>query len=578
MLDILSNDAGHVLAALDLSMAVIEFDLSGKILKANANFCELMDYKPAEIVGQHHRIFVEAEYARSGDYEAFWAKLRGGEFVCSEFKRFGKNGKEVFIRGNYNPIRNARGRVYKIVKFANDITETKLGQLENQARMEAVERSQATIEFTTDGTVLRANSLFLNALGYTMDEIQGRKHSMFVDPNETRSAEYESFWERLRGGEIFTNEFRRIGKNGKEVFIQASYNPIFDLNGKVVKVAKFATDVTDRVLAVRRLGNALHKLAEGDLTCAVDEPLTQALDPIRQDLNSSVRTLREAMRTVSGNANLIHAGAEQIRVAADDLARRTEQQAAAVEETSSALAEMTDGVRRSSHRAEEAGSIVAKTRVEAQQSGGIVTRAVDAMGKIEESSGKIGSIIGVIDEIAFQTNLLALNAGVEAARAGEAGRGFAVVAQEVRGLAQRSAEAAKEIKGLISTSRFQVEEGVELVGQAGTALQGIVEKVAEIDGHVAAIVDAARMQAIGLSEINTAVATLDKGIQQNAAMVEESTAACNELSMEVGSLNALLTKFKVEEGRGPRMAGANTAGQGYASPARALQQRVSRAF
>ncbi|WP_182085940.1 PAS domain-containing methyl-accepting chemotaxis protein [Aureimonas sp. ME7] len=534
-----------VLSALDKSMAIIEFDPEGTILRANANFCTLLGYRPEEIVGRHHRMFVEEAYAASPAYAAFWAKLRSGDFECDEFKRIGKNGKEVFIRGNYNPISNRSGKVVRIVKFANDITATKLRELENGAKMDAIDRAQAVIEFTPEGNILSANQNFLDALGYPASELVGRHHRIFVEPAFAQSEDYQAFWKKLQGGELVADEFLRIGKGGREVFIQASYNPIFDLNGRVVKVAKFATDVSARVSAVRRLGTALDHLARGNLEARIDDAFIPALEPIRQSFNASIETLRDAMRTVRRNADMIQSGADQIRSASDDLARRTEQQAAAIEETSAALAELTTGVGQSSRRADEAGELVSRTKTEAERSGEIVTLAVGAMGRIEESSEKIGRIIGVIDEIAFQTNLLALNAGVEAARAGEAGRGFAVVAQEVRGLAQRSAEAAKEIKDLISTSRSQVVEGVDLVGRAGEALKGIVEQVGEVNRHVASIVTTARSQATGLSEINIAVDTLDKGTQQNAAMVEESTAACNELSTEVNALNGLLSRFEI---------------------------------
>ncbi|KQT64046.1 MULTISPECIES: methyl-accepting chemotaxis protein [unclassified Aureimonas] len=574
MVNFLSSNADRILAALDKSMAIIEFDLSGKILSANVNFCELMEYKPQEIIGQHHRIFVEPDHARSAEYAAFWAKLARGEFECDEFKRIGKNGKEVFIRGNYNPILNGNGKPLKVVKFCNDITATKLSQMENSAKMAAIDRAQAIIEFDIDGTIRTANPNFLSALGYTLSEVIGRHHSIFVEPAFVKSPDYQAFWTKLRAGEFVADEFTRIGKDGRPVYIQASYNPIFDFNGRIVKVVKFATDVTGRVVAVRRLGAALGALAEGDLGSGIDEAFASGLDPIRQSFNTSVETLQGAMKVVRHNADVIQSGSEHIRAASDDLARRTEQQAAAIEETSAALAEMTTSVRLSSRRADEVGDLVSRTKAEAEQSGSIVTKAVEAMGKIEESSDRIGNIIGVIDEIAFQTNLLALNAGVEAARAGEAGRGFAVVAQEVRGLAQRSAEAAKEIKSLISTSRHQVEEGVEFVGRAGESLQGIVDKVAEIDTHVHAIVASARSQASGLSEINVAVGTLDKGTQQNAAMVEESTAACNELSAEVNSLNKLLGQFKIDGAERTR----NVPPRHATSPVHDLHSRVARAF
>jgi methyl-accepting chemotaxis protein len=255
------------------------------------------------------------------------------------------------------------------------------------------------------------------------------------------------------------------------------------------------------------------------------------------------------MQLVGTNAQAITAGANEIRTSSDDLSRRTEQQAASVEQTAAALEEITTTVRDGAKRAEEARKLVVATGEDARNSGTVVRSAVDAMHAIEQSSGEISNIIGVIDEIAFQTNLLALNAGVEAARAGEAGKGFAVVAQEVRELAQRSAQAAKEIKGLINTSSSQVANGVTLVGNTGKALEGIVSQVQHITGHVQAIADAYREQSLGLQEINTAVNTMDQGTQQNAAMVEEATATAHQLSSEAETLTRLLGQFRLAEAR-----------------------------
>jgi methyl-accepting chemotaxis protein len=274
-----------------------------------------------------------------------------------------------------------------------------------------------------------------------------------------------------------------------------------------------------------------------------------SFENLRHSFNASLEPLSEVMKEVLRSSGVIEAGTDQIRAAADDLARRTEQQAAALEQTTAALAEISGTVKLSSQRADEAGALVSRTRSGAEASGQIVSDAVKAMSAIEASSDQIGQIIGVIDEIAFQTNLLALNAGVEAARAGEAGRGFAVVAQEVRGLAQRSAEAAKEIKSLIAASRTQVDVGVGLVGKTGAALDGMIQQVSSIDGNVTAIVDGSRTQAVALGEISITMNTLDQGTQQNAAMVEESTAASNELASEARRLRQLLGRFQLSGGQ-----------------------------
>ncbi len=539
-------NAFAVLAALSKSQAIIEFDLSGKILTANENFCRALGYELSEIVGRHHSMFVEPSIVSSQDYKAFWSKLSAGQFDQRQYKRIGKGGREVWIEASYNPVFR-RGKPVKVVKIATDITDRKLKAAEDAGKIDALSRAQAIIEFSPDGEVLTANENFLAALGYSLAEVQGRHHSMFCEPAYTQSPQYKQFWESLAGGDLVADEFMRLGKGGRKVFIQASYNPIFDLNGKVFKVVKFATDVTGRVENVEKLAQCLTDLAEGDLAQSIDKPFIPSLERLRTDFNAASEKLKRAMTLVSENAGAISSGSNEIRSAADDLARRTEQQAASIEETAAALEEITTAVNDSSRRAEEAGKIVARARDHAEHSGQVVRDAIGAMDQIEKSSREISNIIGVIDEIAFQTNLLALNAGVEAARAGEAGKGFAVVAQEVRELAQRSATAAKEIKSLINASGAQVENGVGLVTRAGSALQEIAEQVRDINTNVVAIVDAAREQSTALAEINQAVNTVDQGTQQNAAMVEEQTAASHSLAREATALFELLGQFRFDD-------------------------------
>ena len=326
------------------------------------------------------------------------------------------------------------------------------------------------------------------------------------------------------------------------------------------------------------LAGGLARLAEGDVAQRIETPFIPSMEKLRADFNHSVERLHAALSAVGDNAAAIRAGSDEIRNASDDLSKRTEQQAASVEQTAAALEQMVATVRDSSKRAEEAGELVRRTREGAQRSGAIVSDAVSAMDRIEESSKRITGIVGVIDEIAFQINLLALNAGVEAARAGEAGKGFAVVAQEVRELAQRSASAAKEINALISASGTQVRSGVSLVGQAGDALQTIAREVDEISDNVVAIVEASREQATGLTEINVAVSRIDQGTQQNAAMVEETTAASHKLAGEAAALNELLAQFKLGTGRTSARSHASVPARPAPAPTsglRVIGQRVA---
>ncbi|KQS83800.1 MULTISPECIES: methyl-accepting chemotaxis protein [unclassified Rhizobium] len=571
------TDANAILSAMQRSQAIIEFDMQGRILTANDNFCRAMGYSLTEIVGQHHRLFVDPADAASADYQQFWARLGRGEFDSRQYRRIGKGGREIWIEASYNPIFRG-GKPYKVVKFATDITTAKLKTAEDAGKIDAISRAQAVIEFAPDGKILTANANFLSTVGYELADIRGKHHSMFCEPTYAGSEEYKTLWNDLRSGKFIADEFKRIGRGGKQVWIQASYNPIFDHNGRVFKVVKFATDVTGRIQNSETLAGALEKLAAGNLDQSIGDKFIPALEKLRLAFNESAAKLKQAMRAVGQNAAAIASGSSEISNAAADLSSRTEQQAASIEETAAALEQITTTVADSSRRAEEAGKLVAQTKEDAERSSTVVNNAVAAMGQIAASSSEISNIIGVIDEIAFQTNLLALNAGVEAARAGDAGKGFAVVAQEVRELAQRSAKAAKEIKSLITASTEQVKSGVSLVGQTGKALEEILAQVQLINTNVVAIVEGAKEQATGLKEINQAVNTMDQGTQQNAAMVEQSTAASHSLAREAEALFQLLGQFKVGEAGEGRITTARQDARPVASPARAMANRVAKAF
>jgi methyl-accepting chemotaxis protein len=457
----------------------------------------------------------------------------------------------------------------------------------------AIQRSQAVIEFNLDGTIITANENFLKTLGYSLSEIQGRKHSLFVESEYGASGDYREFWRRLNAGEFFADKYKRLGKGGREVWIQASYNPIFDKAGKPVKVVKFATDITameteraaveaERKAAqdeqdhvVSMLGQSLERLARGDLTARIDAQFNGHYARLKEDFNAAVDSLRDAMGAIAEAAGGMESGANEIASASNDLAKRTEQQAASLEETAAALDEITATVRRSADGAKQASATASAASTDADRSGEVVREAVAAMGEIEKSSGQITQIIGVIDEIAFQTNLLALNAGVEAARAGDAGRGFAVVAQEVRALAQRSADAAKEIKTLIASSTAQVERGVRLVGDTGQALTGIVSKVSEIDALIREIALSSQEQATGLNQVNASVNQMDQVTQQNAAMVEQANTSAASLRGEAQDLARQVSRF--ETGNAvyrptpvPRQAPARQSAASYRAPARSL--------
>jgi methyl-accepting chemotaxis protein len=556
-----SNGSRLVLDAFSRSQAIISFTPDGTILDANEKFCKAIGYERSEIIGKHHRIFVEQKEALSAEYKEFWTKLAKGEYDQRQYKRITKSGNEIWIEASYNPVIH-RGKVIKIVKIATDITNAKLESLESAGKLSALSRAQAIIEFTPDGKILTANQNFLDTLGYSLEEIVGKHHSIFCEKEYVASSEYAQFWPRLAAGEFFNDEFKRFRKDKSAIYIQATYNPIFNAEGKVFKIVKFATDVSGRVRALKEIGAGLGRLADCNIRITIDEPFVSEFDHLRHDFNESLAKFQETLEQVLAQTSTLSSKSGEMSESASGIAHRSEQQAAALEQTSAALEQITVTVQESTERTGDARKLVREARAAATQSVAVVTSTVEAMDRIETASKEISSIIDVIDEIAFQTNLLALNAGVEAARAGEAGKGFAVVAQEVRELAQRSAQAAKEISGLIANSTKEVKEGVRLVGETGNALKHIEEFVHSIDTNVEAISIAASEQSTSLSEINSAVNSLDQMTQQNAGMVSSMSAIAAALANGAADLEHLVARFKLNRRKWIREPGSDAATRG----------------
>ncbi len=566
-----------VMDAIDKTYACIEFNLDGTIMTANDNFLKTLGYSLEEIKGQHHRMFCDPAYTNTGEYSAFWQKLNRGEFDANIYRRIGKGGKEIWIQASYNPIKDEMGRTFKVVKIATDITVEKNRNAEFEGKLNAINKAQAAIEFNLDGTIITANDNFLNCLGYRLEEIKGQHHRMFCDPAYTSTGEYSAFWQKLNRGEFDAGAYRRIGKGGKEIWIQASYNPILDANGKVYKVVKFATDITAQKKAQAELEacmaeaqSSLGAMAQGDLTVEVQGAYQGELDKVKVSINTALENLSHTISTVRGAVESVTAGSEQITKGNEDLSQRTSEQASALEETSASMEEMTSTVKQNADNAKQANQLAIAARDTADKGGSVTKKAVEAMGEINKSSKKIADIITVIDEIAFQTNLLALNAAVEAARAGEHGRGFAVVAAEVRNLAQRSATAAKEIKGLINESIQRVTDGSELVNQSGKTLDEIVSSVKRVTDIIAEITAASQEQASGIDQVNKAIMQMDETTQQNAALVEETTSASQSMKEQAKELMRQVEVFKIA-GAGDRSRVGRDA-----QPARGLSESNTR--
>ena len=404
--------------AISRAQAVIEFRLDGTIVTANENFCKALGYSLSEIEGKHHSLFVAQAERDGAAYREFWAKLNRGEYQAGEYKRIGKGGREVWILASYNPLLDENGKPFGVAKFATDITAEKLKTADLAGQIAAIDKAQAVIEFNMDGTIITANANFLGALGYSLAEIKGKHHSMFVEPSERDGNGYREFWAALNRGQYQSAEYKRIGKGGREVYIQASYNPIMDLNGKPFKVVKYATDVTKQVLV--RMGN---ERVRG---------MMESVAAGSEELNASVREISEAMTKSRDTAM---SAVDQV-AAADAQAQR-------------------------------------------------LTEAALAM----------SGIVELINNITGQINLLALNATIESARAGEAGRGFAVVASEVKSLANQAKQATDKI-------------GAEIGSLNG------------ISGDVVT----------ALASIKTAINNVSEYVTSTAAAIEEQSTVTNEMS------------------------------------------------
>ncbi|WP_320189024.1 PAS domain-containing methyl-accepting chemotaxis protein [Agrobacterium rosae] len=560
---LMRSDAHAVLESFQRSQAIISFKPDGTILDANDNFCQALGYKSEEIVGKHHRMFVGEGYMRGDGYRKFWKNLSEGKFEKGQFKRFTKSGDSIWIEASYNPVFRG-GKVVKIVKIATDVTASKKQSLDSHGKLDALSRAQAVIEFDPSGRILDANQNFLDALGYDITEISGQHHRMFCEPAYIASAEYSRFWERLSAGEYYNDEFKRIRKDGKPIYIQATYSPIYDDDGNVFKVVKFASNVTGRVVALQQIAAGLERLADCNIRFTIDEPFVPEFDHLRHDFNATLAKFQETLEQVLTQTNTLSAKCGELSDNAGSIAQRSDQQAAALEQTNQSLAQITGAVSESAERTTAARALVDEALSAASKSVQVVTNTVDAIGRIEVASDEIGKITGVIDEIAFQTNLLALNAGVEAARAGEAGKGFAVVAQEVRELALRSAKAAKEISSLIQNSSKEVKEGVRLVGETGAALANIEVYVHAIDSNVEAVAAAAFQQKSQLQEISSAVGSLDKMTRQNASMVGDMGGTAGSLADGAVDLERLVKRFKLNRRKRVREPGSEAAAGGPA--------------
>lgn len=547
-----------MLDALDRSQAVVEFSADGHVLHANENFLSITGFDLSEVKGKSYKIFTPSDEKSMAANRELWQQMKEGNFQTGEYLYNGKDGNGIWLQASFNPILNSAGQVTGVVQYATDITEEKIRNADFAGQIDAISKSQAVIEFHLDGTIIKANDNFLNTVGYSLSEIQGKHHSLFVKPDYRRSQEYQDFWAQLGEGNHATGEFNRITKDGRDVWIQATYTPIFDVNGNPFKVVKYATDITATKVAVNEIKRVLLNLSDGDLTTRLEVDFEGEFVQISQAMRSFIDNLVNMITEIRTASDLINTAATEIAQGNSDLSSRTEEQASSLEQTASSMEELTGTVKLNSENADQANGLASQASTIAIDGGKLIGQVVDTMGSINESAQKISDIIGVIDGIAFQTNILALNAAVEAARAGEQGRGFAVVASEVRSLAQRSAEAAKDIKNLISDSVNKIENGNELVNQSGKTMEEIVLSIKRVNDIMGEIAAASAEQASGIDEVSKAVSQMDEVTQQNAALVEEAAAAAESLQAQAQSMNNQISAFKLSEAHQERQKSAQT--------------------
>jgi methyl-accepting chemotaxis protein len=559
------QDMKGFVAAIDSSFCYAQFNVDGTFLSANANFLAAYGYRLEDLVGKHHQILVDSERSRSDGYTTFWNHLRTGKSQQDTFRNFSKDGRQIWFQAVYGAVRDEMDRVTKVIAVGTDVTAERTAAVDAAGQISAIGKAQAVIEFNMDGTIVQANDNFLRLMGYTADEIKGKHHGIFVDDGFSQSPDYREFWAKLNRGEYQSAEYKRIGKGGKEVWIQASYNPILDLNGKPSKVVKFATDITPQKAAAEDLRRkvdamlvAVSAASKGDLTQEISVTGQDAVGQMGQGLSQLLSNLRTSISKIGQTAATLSKSSGELSTVSQQMSANAEETSSQANVVSAAGEQVNRNLQTVATGSEEMSVSIKEIAKNATEAAKVATEAVKAaqatnatVSKLGESSVEIGQVIKVITSIAQQTNLLALNATIEAARAGEAGKGFAVVANEVKELAKETAKATEDISRKIESIQVDTKGAVEAIG----SITRIITQVNDISNTIASAVEEQNATtnemsrnvteaARGASEIAKNIAGVAEAAQSTSHGAGDSQRAAQQLTAMSTELRELVAQFK----------------------------------
>jgi len=567
-------------SALNRSQGIIECEMDGTIITANDLFLNMTGYTLDEVKGKPIGMFAREEDRIKPAFKEFWAKLNRGEVLAGEFQRVAKGGREIWLHISYNPILDQDGKPFKVVEYVRDITEQKLRDVDYAGQIAAINKVQLVVECGMDEKVLRANDNFLHTMGYQSNEVQGQSIGMFATEADRLSPKYKEFWEKLRRGEAQAGEYKRVGKGGKEVWLQITYNPILDLNGKPFKVVEYCTDVTQEVKTRQEVAEMAEKeklaaedlkrkvdsmlavvsaAAKGDLTQDVTVRGSDAIGQMGEGLELFLKDLRQSINSIGQTVANLTSASEELTAVSQQMTGNAEETATQANVVSAASEEVSKNVSVVATGSEEMLASIREISKSANEAARVAKNAVtvaegtnSTISKLGESSLEIGKVIKVITSIAQQTNLLALNATIEAARAGEAGKGFAVVANEVKELAKETARATEEIGQKIEAIQGDTKAAVSAIAE----ISGIINQINDISNTIASAVEeqTATTNEIGRNVTEAAKGTTEiaRNISGVAEAARETTGGANDtqkaaraLSEMAAQMQTLVAKFKL---------------------------------